>query len=84
MESVLHAVPIPFVVIVLVLFVYVRSFLDRKKLRTHGLPLPPGPKGWPVIGNMFDMQASQPWLAYRDLAVEYGASLDVRDPRVLC
>ncbi|KAI1792473.1 cytochrome P450 [Ganoderma leucocontextum] len=69
MESVSHTVPILFVVVVL--SVYVRSVLDWK-IRTRGRPLPPGPKGWPIIGNMLNMPASQSWVAYRNLAVHYG------------
>ena len=79
MESVLHAIPILFVAAVLSVFVQI--FLDWKKGRTRGLPLPPGPKGWPIIGNMFNVPASQPWMAYQSLAVEYGALLASRGTR---
>ena len=64
-----------------VLSAFVQIFLDWKKGRTRGLPLPPGPKGWPIIGNMFDVPASQPWMAYQSLAVEYGALLASRGTR---
>ena len=30
----------------------------------NGLPLPPGPKGYPIIGNLFDMPAHESWLVY--------------------
>ncbi|KAF9458366.1 cytochrome P450 [Collybia nuda] len=29
-----------------------------------GLPLPPGPKGYPIIGNLFDMPRKLAWLEY--------------------
>ncbi|KAL6298732.1 hypothetical protein BKA93DRAFT_882694 [Sparassis latifolia] len=29
-------------------------------------PLPPGPKGWPVIGNIFDMPHSHEWTTFTD------------------
>lgn len=35
--------------------------------------LPPGPSGWPVIGNLLDMPTSTEWVKYRDLGKEYGA-----------
>ncbi|KAM5536785.1 hypothetical protein V8D89_009503 [Ganoderma adspersum] len=58
MESVVHTIQALFVTV--------------KEGRTRDLTLPPGPKGWPLIGNMLNMPASQPWLAYRKLAAEYG------------
>ncbi|KZT05767.1 cytochrome P450 [Laetiporus sulphureus 93-53] len=29
--------------------------------RKHNRALPPGPRGWPLIGNVFDVPKSQPW-----------------------
>ncbi|KAF9238502.1 cytochrome P450 [Melanogaster broomeanus] len=34
----------------------------RRTLR-NGLPLPPGPKGLPLIGNVFDLNIAEPWLS---------------------
>jgi len=34
-------------------------------------PFPPGPKPLPVIGNMFDMHSTKPWLTFADWA-KYG------------
>lgn len=43
------------------------------KKRTRGCPLPPGPKGTPLLGNIRDLgNANQPWLGYSDLANQYG------------
>lgn len=40
-----------------------RSFLRKRKLAALG-PLPPGPKGVPVLGNALDLPKTQEWLTY--------------------
>ncbi|TEB33482.1 cytochrome P450 [Coprinellus micaceus] len=36
------------------------------------LPHPPGPKGWPILGNLFDVPKEEPWAGYKDLSKKYG------------
>lgn len=43
-------------------------FLKQRK----NYPYPPGPKGLPVIGNVFDMPSIEPWVAFRDWSREIG------------
>jgi hypothetical protein len=38
----------------------------------RGLPLPPGPKGHPLIGNLFAHPVEKPWLVYKDWCKNYG------------
>ena len=38
----------------------------------NGLPLPPGPKGYPLIGNLFDMPVDKPWVVYDEWRKTYG------------
>jgi len=37
-----------------------------------GLPLPPGPKGWPFLGILFDMPARDAWVTYGEWSKVYG------------
>lgn len=36
-------------------------------------PLPPGPRGLPLLGNLFDMPRHSAWLAFSEWAKEFGA-----------
>ena len=38
----------------------------------NGLPLPPGPKGYPLFGNLFDMPVDKPWVVYDEWRKTYG------------
>lgn len=42
--------------------------------RRSNLTLPPGPKPWPLIGNLLDMPHDRQWLVYHELAKKYGQS----------
>ncbi|KAI0705408.1 cytochrome P450 [Earliella scabrosa] len=56
---------------------YLRSvFLWRA--RSKGRPLPPGPPGLPLIGNLFDRPTYKEWEGYRDLSSRYGDILHLR------
>jgi hypothetical protein len=51
----------------------------RRSGNPNGLPLPPGPKGYPLIGNFFDMPIDKPWLVYDEWCKIYGMSSIVID-----
>ena len=40
--------------------------------RRRGLPYPPGPSGWPIIGNLLDLPSRSTWLAYTEFSKKYG------------
>jgi hypothetical protein len=46
------------------------SLQDHRRRR--GCPYPPGPRSWPIIGNLFDIPTQSPWLAYADMSKKYG------------
>ena len=46
--------------------------------------LPPGPRGLPVFGNIFDLPKGHEWLAYQNWARQYSSSFVTAPcPRVL-
>ncbi|KAF9236689.1 cytochrome P450 [Melanogaster broomeanus] len=39
---------------------------------------PPGPRALPILGNLLDLPASEPWIAYKRLGEKYGDVVHVR------
>ncbi|KAJ3557799.1 hypothetical protein NM688_g1273 [Phlebia brevispora] len=60
-----------FVLLLIGTFVY---FVDAAK-RQRSVPLPPGPKPLPLVGNLLDLPKEQPWFTYRDWANKYGSDI---------
>ena len=53
------------------------SYFVLKRLRRalqRSLLLPPGPKGFPIVGNMFDVPSVAPWKTFREWSEIYGQS----------
>ncbi|KAI0050246.1 cytochrome P450 [Auriscalpium vulgare] len=57
--------------VAIIIFAYVlNAFHDRRK--RGGLPYPPGPKGLPFMGNLFDIPLENSWVAWTNLGKRYG------------
>ncbi|KAJ8463881.1 hypothetical protein ONZ51_g9969 [Trametes cubensis] len=67
--------------VALALLLLLQLSLRRILLRQKGLPLPPGPPGLPLIGNMLDMPRYKPWIGLHDLTKTYGNLVYLRIPR---
>ena len=52
-------------------------FRQFKKGNPKGLPLPPGPKGYPLIGNLFNFPIIAPWLVYEEWCKTYGTHFNI-------
>ncbi|KAF9044301.1 cytochrome P450 [Panaeolus papilionaceus] len=50
----------------------INSIAARRRRNPLGLPLPPGPKGYPIIGNLLDMPTEKAWLTYHEWSKTYG------------
>jgi hypothetical protein len=46
--------------------------LQKGRNNLNVLPLPPGPKGYPLIGNLFNMPVDKAWLVYDEWFKTYG------------
>jgi len=54
--------------VVVIVFQWLRLLRHGRKAN-----VPPGPKGYPVIGNVFDVMVSEIWIAAQKWEREYGA-----------
>jgi hypothetical protein len=43
--------------------------------RTRRTPYPPGPRGWPLIGNLFGVPSEFEWLHWATYEDRYGESI---------
>ena len=50
------------------------AYLLKKLLEKPLAPLPPGPKPYPIIGNLLDIAVGRAWLKYSSFKEKYGMS----------
>ncbi|KXN89170.1 O-methylsterigmatocystin oxidoreductase [Leucoagaricus sp. SymC.cos] len=51
---------------------YIYGKIKERRENPAGLPLPPGPKGYPIIDSLFDIPTNKPWLVYNEWTKKYG------------
>ncbi|KAJ2932868.1 hypothetical protein H1R20_g4238, partial [Candolleomyces eurysporus] len=54
------------------LVLVVKGIVSQRRRNPRGLPFPPGPKGLPLLGNIFELPQIVPWKGYDELCKEYG------------
>ena len=52
--------------------------LRKGRSNPRRLPLPPGPKGYPLIGSLFDLPVDKAWLVYEEWSKTYGESFEIK------
>ncbi|KAI0356538.1 cytochrome P450 [Trametes cingulata] len=62
------------ILLILLVAIILVHLLLRK--RQHG-PLPPGPRGWPLIGNLFDMPRTHQWVTFANWGQRWGDIISV-------
>ena len=67
--------PMFYTLLVVVLVAYLSWARIKQSKRA---PLPPGPAGYPIIGNLLELPHSYPWLGYADWAKRYGGVLSFK------
>ena len=63
--------------VALVALVVLLSYFVYRKFVGQAAPLPPGPKPWPLLGNITDLRPNELWLLASDWAKRYGRSLRI-------
>ncbi|KAI0271303.1 cytochrome P450 [Gloeopeniophorella convolvens] len=48
------------------------AFLIRRRRHASRLPLPPGPRGWPLIANLFDWPFESAWIPFAEWSKKFG------------
>ena len=55
-----------------VVTVAIALVVARRRRGSRRPPYPPGPKGYPIIGNMLDFPETPVWEGFAKMAKEYG------------
>ncbi|KAG1745676.1 cytochrome P450 [Suillus lakei] len=54
-------------------FAGVGAYLVKQVVtKNNPAPYPPGPRGWPLVGNVLDIPRTKPWLTFAEWGKKYG------------
>jgi hypothetical protein len=59
------------------------AFLAYRR-RASALPLPPGPRGWPLIENLFDWPFESAWIPFAEWSKVFGMLCDSKRTDYAC
>ncbi|KAG1781057.1 cytochrome P450 [Suillus placidus] len=54
------------------------AYLVKQVLNKNPASYPPGPRGWPLVGNIQDIPQIKPWLTFAEWGKKYGAISHVK------
>ncbi|KAH9990779.1 cytochrome P450 [Russula vinacea] len=54
------------------------AFLILRRRRASALPLPPGPRGWPLIENLFDWPFESAWIPFAEWSKVFGDLMHIK------
>ncbi|KAF8779772.1 hypothetical protein HU200_002274 [Digitaria exilis] len=74
-ETFLLALP-PYLPVVLIIALFLKTIVSRMRRRTYNLP--PGPKPWPIIGNLNLIAGELPHRSIHELSKRYGPLMQLR------
>lgn len=65
------------VLLIVIICIFLATVLYKQKEHVHP-NYPPGPKPWPIIGNIPNLNVQKPYLSFQELAKKYGPVFSIK------